>query len=122
MRIGISLTSHHDVADTREGARWMIERAQAARRAGLDSLFLGDHYAVAKPYYQNVPMLGRLVGQGSAYRYLVRSVRGYPGPQRIAEIMREAGLEDVRWFGMSGGIVTLHSGTVPKRQGEKPVV
>ena len=41
MKVGISLTSHHDVADLREGARWMIERAQAARRAGLDSLFLG---------------------------------------------------------------------------------
>jgi demethylmenaquinone methyltransferase/2-methoxy-6-polyprenyl-1,4-benzoquinol methylase len=69
-----------------------------------------------------VPIVGRLVGQGGAYRYLVRSVRDYPRPQRIAEIMREAGLEDVRWFGMSGGIVTLHSGTVPKRQGEEPVV
>ena len=63
MRIGISLTSHHDVADPREGARWMIERAQAARRAGLDSLFLGDHHAVPEPYYQNVPMLGRLLAE-----------------------------------------------------------
>ena len=63
MRIGISLTSRHDVADPREGARWMIERAQAARRAGLDSLFLGDHHAVPEPYYQNVPMLGRLLAE-----------------------------------------------------------
>jgi demethylmenaquinone methyltransferase/2-methoxy-6-polyprenyl-1,4-benzoquinol methylase len=69
-----------------------------------------------------VPIVGRLVGQGDAYRYLVQSVKGYPGPERIAAIMREAGLEDVRWFGMSGGIVTLHTGTVRKRQGEKPVV
>ena len=66
MRIGISLTSHHDVADPREGARWMIERAQAARRAGLDSLFLGDHHAVPEPYYQNVPMLGRLLAEWDA--------------------------------------------------------
>jgi alkanesulfonate monooxygenase SsuD/methylene tetrahydromethanopterin reductase-like flavin-dependent oxidoreductase (luciferase family) len=63
MRLGISLTSHHDVADPRDGARWMIERAQAARRAGLDSLFLGDHHAVPNPYYQNVPMLGRLLAE-----------------------------------------------------------
>ena len=27
--------------------------------------------------------------------------------------MREAGLVDVSWTGMSGGIVTLHVGTVP---------
>jgi len=66
MRVGISLTSHHDAADPREGARWMIERAQAARRAGLDSLFLGDHHAVPEPYYQNVPMLGRLLAEWDA--------------------------------------------------------
>jgi alkanesulfonate monooxygenase SsuD/methylene tetrahydromethanopterin reductase-like flavin-dependent oxidoreductase (luciferase family) len=63
MRVGISLTSRHDVADRREGARRMIERAQAARHAGLDSLFLGDHHAVPRPYYQNVPMLGRLLAE-----------------------------------------------------------
>jgi demethylmenaquinone methyltransferase/2-methoxy-6-polyprenyl-1,4-benzoquinol methylase len=59
-----------------------------------------------------VPLLGRLAGQGSAYGYLVRSVRGYPDPERIARIMGEAGLRDVTWQGVSGGIVTLHVGTV----------
>jgi len=62
-----------------------------------------------------VPVIGRVAGQGNAYGYLVRSVKGYPGPDRIAEIMREAGLEAVTWQGMSGGIVTLHVGTVPDR-------
>jgi demethylmenaquinone methyltransferase/2-methoxy-6-polyprenyl-1,4-benzoquinol methylase len=60
-----------------------------------------------------VPLLGRVAGQGAAYGYLVRSVRDYPAPQRIAEIMRDAGLVEVTWRGMSGGIVTLHVGTVP---------
>jgi demethylmenaquinone methyltransferase/2-methoxy-6-polyprenyl-1,4-benzoquinol methylase len=59
-----------------------------------------------------VPLLGRLAGQGPAYGYLVRSVRGYPGPDRIAELMREAGLVDVTWRGLTGGIVTIHVGTV----------
>jgi demethylmenaquinone methyltransferase/2-methoxy-6-polyprenyl-1,4-benzoquinol methylase len=62
-----------------------------------------------------VPIVGRVAGQGGAYGYLVRSVKGYPGPDRIAEIMREAGLENVSWQPMSGGIVTLHVGTVPPR-------
>ncbi len=62
-----------------------------------------------------VPVLGQLAGQGEAYAYLVRSVKGYPGPERIAEIMREAGLRDVRWQALSGGIVTLHVGTVADR-------
>jgi demethylmenaquinone methyltransferase/2-methoxy-6-polyprenyl-1,4-benzoquinol methylase len=60
-----------------------------------------------------VPVIGRVAGQGDAYAYLVRSVRAYPPPERIAEIMREAGLVGIRWIGMSGGIVTIHVGTVP---------
>jgi demethylmenaquinone methyltransferase/2-methoxy-6-polyprenyl-1,4-benzoquinol methylase len=62
-----------------------------------------------------VPVIGRVAGQGGAYGYLVRSVQGYPAPDRIAEIMREVGLQDVSWQPMSGGIVTLHVGTVPDR-------
>ena len=69
-----------------------------------------------------VPIVGRVAGQGGAYGYLVRSVKGYPGPDRIAEIMREAGLEDVGWVGLSGGIVTLHRGTVPLRKAAPRVV
>jgi alkanesulfonate monooxygenase SsuD/methylene tetrahydromethanopterin reductase-like flavin-dependent oxidoreductase (luciferase family) len=41
----------------------MIERAAAARRAGLDSLFVGDHHVTPGPYYQNVPILGRLLAE-----------------------------------------------------------
>jgi alkanesulfonate monooxygenase SsuD/methylene tetrahydromethanopterin reductase-like flavin-dependent oxidoreductase (luciferase family) len=43
----------------------MIERAAAARRADLDSLFVGDHHATAAPYYQNVPIMGRLLAEWS---------------------------------------------------------
>jgi alkanesulfonate monooxygenase SsuD/methylene tetrahydromethanopterin reductase-like flavin-dependent oxidoreductase (luciferase family) len=63
MRLGISLTSSHTVQNPREGARWMIERAAAAQRAGLDSLFVGDHHSTPTPYYQNVPMMGRLLAE-----------------------------------------------------------
>src|SRR2546422_158743 len=70
MRVGISLTSNHpDVKDPRQGARWMIERAAASRRAGLDSLFVGDQHVSPTPYYQNTPILGRLLaewGEGPA--------------------------------------------------------
>ncbi len=63
MRIGISVTSLHRVEDPREGARLMLERVRAARDAGLDSLFFGDHHATALPYYQNTPMLGRALAE-----------------------------------------------------------
>ncbi len=61
-----------------------------------------------------VPLIGKLVGQGDAYGYLANSVKGYPAPERIAEIMRDAGLENVDWLGFMGGIVALHVGTVPE--------
>ncbi len=65
MRIGVSLTSAHRTSDPRATARFMVERAAAARRADLDSLFLGDHHATDQPYYQNTPMLGRLLAEWS---------------------------------------------------------
>ncbi|HBF63818.1 MAG TPA: hypothetical protein DDW59_10310 [Gammaproteobacteria bacterium] len=63
MRIGISISSSYRVEDPRLGARFMIERARVARQADLDSLFVGDHHVTASPYYQNTPMLGRLLAE-----------------------------------------------------------
>ena len=64
MKVGMSLTSNHpDARDPRQGARWMIERTAAAHRAGLYSLFIGDQHVSATPYYQNMPMLGRLLAE-----------------------------------------------------------
>jgi demethylmenaquinone methyltransferase/2-methoxy-6-polyprenyl-1,4-benzoquinol methylase len=67
---------------------------------------------IARWFDSIVPLIGRLVGQGGAYAYLVQSTKDYPGPERIADIMRDAGLGSVDWFGMSGGIVVMHTGTV----------
>ena len=64
MRVGVSLTSNHPgVKDPRQSARWMIDRAAASRRAALNSLFVGDQHVSATPYYQNTPMLGRLLAE-----------------------------------------------------------
>jgi alkanesulfonate monooxygenase SsuD/methylene tetrahydromethanopterin reductase-like flavin-dependent oxidoreductase (luciferase family) len=63
MNVGASLRSGYSPMDVRVGARWTIERARAAAGAGLDSLFLGDHHNVPFPYFQNVPMLGRLLAE-----------------------------------------------------------
>ncbi len=46
--------------------RWMVERTAAARQAGLDSLFVGDHHATPGAYYQNVPILGRMLAEWGA--------------------------------------------------------
>jgi alkanesulfonate monooxygenase SsuD/methylene tetrahydromethanopterin reductase-like flavin-dependent oxidoreductase (luciferase family) len=41
----------------------MVERARASHEAGLDSLFVGDHHSTPMPYYQNTPILGRLLAE-----------------------------------------------------------
>lgn len=63
MRVGISVQSFYPVDDPRDGARFMVERARAAEDAGLDSLFVGDHHATPLPYYQNSPILGRMLAE-----------------------------------------------------------
>jgi alkanesulfonate monooxygenase SsuD/methylene tetrahydromethanopterin reductase-like flavin-dependent oxidoreductase (luciferase family) len=63
VRLGVSLRSGYLVDAPRRGAQWMVEQARASRDAGLDSLFVGDHHGVPVPYYQNTPMLGRLLAE-----------------------------------------------------------
>ena len=63
MRIGISVCSSYRTPDPREGARFMVERARAARQADLDTLFVGDHHATATHYYQNNAILGRMLAE-----------------------------------------------------------
>ena len=61
-----------------------------------------------------VPLIGRIVGQAEAYRYLVSSVRAYPPPAEIAVIMARAGLANVAWVPLSLGMVTVHVGGRPE--------
>lgn len=63
MRIGISLQTAHAPGDVRQPVRDLIERTRVANQAGLTSLFLGDHHVTTAPYYQNVPLLGRLLAE-----------------------------------------------------------
>jgi alkanesulfonate monooxygenase SsuD/methylene tetrahydromethanopterin reductase-like flavin-dependent oxidoreductase (luciferase family) len=64
MRVGVSSRSRYAPGDPREGVRWILERTAAARDAGLDSLFVGDHHGVAPGrYYQNTAILGRLLAE-----------------------------------------------------------
>jgi demethylmenaquinone methyltransferase / 2-methoxy-6-polyprenyl-1,4-benzoquinol methylase len=56
-----------------------------------------------------VPLLGKLLPGGSAYTYLPASVRRFPGPQELAEMIEGAGFRDVRVRLLAGGIVALHT-------------
>jgi demethylmenaquinone methyltransferase / 2-methoxy-6-polyprenyl-1,4-benzoquinol methylase len=70
--------------------------------------------AVAGTWFRHVvPLVGRLVGGGGAYRYLPTSVDAYPSPAAIATLLTEVGLVDVAWRRLTLGMVTLHVGRRP---------
>ena len=58
-----------------------------------------------------VPLLGKLLPGGSAYTYLPASVRRFPGPDELAQLIATAGFADVQIRTFAGGIVALHIGT-----------
>lgn len=57
------------------------------------------------------PVLGRLSDDPEAYAYLAESVRSFPDPHALAAMMETAGLSQIRYTILAGGIVTIHSGT-----------
>lgn len=59
-----------------------------------------------------LPWIGRLVSKHrSAYTYLPESVLSFPEPDALAARMRTAGLADVRYERLFGGVCALHVGT-----------
>jgi demethylmenaquinone methyltransferase/2-methoxy-6-polyprenyl-1,4-benzoquinol methylase len=77
-----------------------------------------------------VPAIGRLAGALSAkrprssaaeapgsvaeaYTYLPNSVKRFPSPDSLAAELQRAGLSEIRYRLLAGGIVAIHAGTVP---------
>ena len=61
-----------------------------------------------------VPLLGAIVSRDkAAYTYLPESTKSFPRPPQLADVIRAAGIGEVRWRRFGGGIVALHSGTMP---------
>jgi demethylmenaquinone methyltransferase / 2-methoxy-6-polyprenyl-1,4-benzoquinol methylase len=64
-------------------------------------------------YFHHVlPRIGRLVsGHPWAYTYLPESVKEFPGPEELAQRMKQAGFRSAEWSLLSGGIAALHVAT-----------
>jgi demethylmenaquinone methyltransferase / 2-methoxy-6-polyprenyl-1,4-benzoquinol methylase len=60
------------------------------------------------------PALGRLAGQGAAYRYLVGSLGQLPPPDAVVALLEAAGFAQVAASPRTGGMVTLFTA---RRQG-----
>jgi demethylmenaquinone methyltransferase/2-methoxy-6-polyprenyl-1,4-benzoquinol methylase len=52
---------------------------------------------------------------GNAYTYLPNSVKRFPAPEQLAAELDGAGLVEIGYVLLAGGIVAIHAGTVPSR-------
>ena len=60
--------------------------------------------------FQALPAMGALVaGDPGAYRYLAESIRRFPPQDELAAMLAGAGLSQVRYRNLSGGIAAIHS-------------
>lgn len=64
-----------------------------------------------------IPALGRLIaGDDAAYTYLPESTTGFLAAEALAERMRAAGFEAVRFERLMLGTMAIHAGRKPARQ------
>lgn len=115
---------HFDRVSVAFGLRNMThkDRALAEMRRVLKpggKLLVLEFSRIAKPlapaydwYSFNIlPWLGQKVaGDEASYRYLAESIRMHPDQETLAGMMRDAGLDQVKYFNLTAGLVALHEG------------
>lgn len=60
-----------------------------------------------------LPAVGGLLSKKEAYRYLAESIQGFPVPEILIDLLKEAGFVDARYTRLSGGIVAIHLASKP---------
>jgi demethylmenaquinone methyltransferase / 2-methoxy-6-polyprenyl-1,4-benzoquinol methylase len=101
-RIAVALGEFFRVL--RPGGRLLCLEFSTVDVPGLDALY--DFYS-----FNVIPPLGRAIaGDAEAYRYLVESIRRFPAPQALADVIAGAGFRRVSHRALTGGVVALHSG------------
>lgn len=81
-----------------------LEFSPELKPAGLQKIY--DAYS-----FSIIPKVGGVVtGDAASYQYLAESIRVFPKPEALAELMREAGFSNVRYETMTFGTVALHVG------------
>ncbi len=63
-------------------------------------------------FYRVLPFVGGMLSKKEAYTYLPNSLTDFHSVQELVEMMRRAGLDDVRVLRPTGGIVAVHVGCV----------
>ena len=100
-RIGRALAEARRVL--RPGGRFLCLEFSRVSVPGLAQLY--DAYS-----FKVLPVLGAVVaGDRAAYQYLVESIRRFPDQESFAGMIAAAGLGNVGFRNLSGGIAALHS-------------
>jgi demethylmenaquinone methyltransferase/2-methoxy-6-polyprenyl-1,4-benzoquinol methylase len=102
-----------NVEDLERGLRELRRVLRPGGRLGI--LEITRPQGLLAPFYRLwfdgvVPLLGKLLPGGGAYTYLPASVRRFPGPDELAELLRDVGFTRVEYRLLAGGIVALHTG------------
>lgn len=63
-----------------------------------------------KMYTPLVPMIGKVLGGGSAYKYLMDSIEDFPRPNTVTDMFSAAGFSKVQCKPMTMGTVCIFSG------------
>ena len=95
----------------RPGGRLVILEITQPRRPPLSTFY-------SLWFDRLVPLLGGLAGDRDAYTYLPESVKRFPSPSGLAEMMAGAGLGRVTYLILAGGIIAIHSGAKPRGEGQ----
>jgi demethylmenaquinone methyltransferase/2-methoxy-6-polyprenyl-1,4-benzoquinol methylase len=85
------------------GGRFLCLEFSKVEVPGLDALY--DTYS-----FKLLPRIGGLVAKDEeSYRYLAESIRRFPPQAKFAQMIADAGLEQVKVRNLSGGIAAMHS-------------
>lgn len=62
--------------------------------------------------FRVLPWLGEKIAKDAeSYRYLAESIRMHPDQETLKTLMERAGLDGVKYYNLSAGVVALHVGT-----------
>jgi demethylmenaquinone methyltransferase/2-methoxy-6-polyprenyl-1,4-benzoquinol methylase len=84
------------------GGRLLVLEFSLPERRGLRSLY---HFYS----FRIMPLVARIVsGTAGPYRYLAESIRVFPPPEKVAEMIAQSGFQEVRLIKLSRGLATLY--------------